>query len=160
MQYCVSLHDVPFAPTGSFLQLPSTGSHESTVQPFPSSQSVSVEQQLGVGVPLHWPLAHMSFAVQNCPSSQAVPNGAFCVSHFCSGSLQLPSRQLAFRLEQSLGLPEHFSFAHVSFMVQNKPSLHALVLAVYLQPFSGSHESSVHGLPSLQLTAVPPLHLP
>src|SRR5438552_6517697 len=46
--------------------------------------------------------------------------------------------------------------AHTSFVVQALPSLHALVLfACTHNPFAGLQESSVHTLPSSQLTAVP-----
>jgi hypothetical protein len=43
----------------------------------------------------------------------------------------------------------------VSPVVQAFPSLHGLVLFVWTQPVAGSHESSVHGLLSLQSTAEP-----
>jgi hypothetical protein len=49
---------------------------------------------------------------------------------------------------------------HVSFVVHAFPSLHGLVLLVWTQPDDGLHESSVHGLLSLQLGAGPPLQVP
>ena len=49
---------------------------------------------------------------------------------------------------------------HVSFVVQALPSSHEAVLLVCTQPIAGSHVSSVHGLPSSQLRAVPPTQVP
>jgi hypothetical protein len=40
--------------------------------------------------------------------------------------------------------------------VQALPSLHGAVLGVYTQPVAGLHESSVHGLASLQTRVTPP----
>jgi hypothetical protein len=55
--------------------------------------------------------------------------------------------------------PRHFPLAHRSDVVQALLSSHALVLFAKMQPFPVSHESSVHGLLSLQVTVVP-THLP
>jgi hypothetical protein len=48
----------------------------------------------------------------------------------------------------------------VSVCVQAFPSLQGSVLFVCTQPVSGAHESSVHGLLSLQLSGGPPTHSP
>ena len=44
--------------------------------------------------------------------------------------------------------------------VQNSPSLQGNVLLVLTHPIAGLHESSVQTLPSLQLGAGPPTHVP
>jgi hypothetical protein len=43
----------------------------------------------------------------------------------------------------------------MSFVVQALPSSQEAVLLVWTQPVPGLQESSVHGLPSLQLSVVP-----
>src|SRR5262249_62135051 len=56
-------------------------------------------------------------------------------------------------LQLSAGPPVHTPLRHTSMVVQGLPSSQAAVLLVCLQPPpTGSHESSVQGLLSLQLT--------
>jgi hypothetical protein len=66
----------------------------------------------------------------------------------------LPSLQLG------AGPPTQTPPAHVSFVVQALPSLHALVLLVCAQPVAGTHESFVQTLLSLQFGAGPPTQTP
>jgi hypothetical protein len=66
----------------------------------------------------------------------------------------LPSLQLA------AGPPLQVPPPHVSFVVQAFPSLQGFELFVCTHPLAGSHESVVHGLPSLQFGAGPPLQVP
>ena len=54
----------------------------------------------------------------------------------------------------------HAPFAHVSLTVQSLPSLQGALLCVNAQPLAGLQTSLVHGLPSLQVTVVPPTHVP
>jgi hypothetical protein len=60
--------------------------------------------------------------------------------------------------EQSIGEPLQTPFAHVSPVVHALPSSQVAVLSTFLHPSDVSQLSSVHGLPSSQLTAVPPTH--
>jgi hypothetical protein len=48
----------------------------------------------------------------------------------------------------------------VSVSVQAFPSSHGVVLLVYTQPVAGAQVSSVQTLPSLQIGAGPPTHVP
>src|SRR5262245_15201225 len=66
----------------------------------------------------------------------------------------LPSSQL------TAGPATHTRFAQVSLVVHALPSSHAAMLGVCTQPVPESQESSVHTLPSLQLTAAPATHIP
>jgi hypothetical protein len=56
--------------------------------------------------------------------------------------------------------PWHVPPLQASPVVQALPSSHAAELFVWAQPVAGLHESSVHGLLSLQLVAGPPWHVP
>jgi hypothetical protein len=56
--------------------------------------------------------------------------------------------------------PEQAPFEHLSYEVQELPSLQLEVLFVNLQPELGLHESVVQGLLSLHVSALPPLQLP
>ena len=53
--------------------------------------------------------------------------------------------------------PAHRPVAHESPLVQASPSLHSPVYGVAVQPDTASHRSTVHGLPSLQMLAAPPM---
>ena len=54
------------------------------------------------------------------------------------------------RLNDGQAAPTHTVAAHASFVVHASPSLHAAVLAGFVQPVEVLHTSSVHTLPSLQ----------
>jgi hypothetical protein len=56
--------------------------------------------------------------------------------------------------------PTHAPLLQVSFVVHALPSSHGAVLFVFTQPLTGSHESSVHTLPSSQFGGNPPTHAP
>jgi hypothetical protein len=58
------------------------------------------------------------------------------------------------------GLPEQTVAEHVSPDVHALPSLHGFVFATFKQPVAMLQESSVHTLPSLQLSGIPALHEP
>src|ERR1044071_9039847 len=72
-------------------------------------------------------------------------------------SLQSPSLTQA---QPEIGVPMHEPAWHTSPLVHELPSLQAELLLVWTQPLDGLHESSVHGLASLQLGAGPPTQLP
>src|SRR5439155_810648 len=74
--------------------------------------------------------------------------------------LQASSVQGLPSLQFEAGPPAHAPPLQASFVVQALPSLHGLVLFVWTHPEAGSHESSVQGLPSLQLIGGPPTHAP
>jgi hypothetical protein len=142
-----SLHAVPFV-TGVVRQ-PSAASHESVVHGLPSLQTSAVpaaqEPAWQVSAPLH-----------ASPSLQAVP--------FATGAVRQPSA--ASQESVVHGLPSLQTSAvpaaqepawHVSAPLHALPSLHAVPFATgaVTQPVAASQESVVHGLPSLQTSAVP-----
>jgi hypothetical protein len=63
-------------------------------------------------------------------------------------------------LQLGPGPPWQAPLSHVSPVVQAFPSLHMLTLLVWTHPVAGLHASSVHGFPSSQFCAGPPLHVP
>src|SRR5262245_41430642 len=63
-------------------------------------------------------------------------------------------------LQSSVEPAVHTRFAQVSCVVHALPSSHDAWLGACTQPVCGSQESSVHTLPSLQLTAGPATHMP
>jgi hypothetical protein len=54
----------------------------------------------------------------------------------------------------------HEPETHASPTVQNRPSSQVAVLFPWTHPVPGLHESSVQALPSSQLGAAPPTHVP
>src|SRR5262245_28699885 len=56
---------------------------------------------------------------------------------------------------QATGAPTQAPPAQVSPVVQESPSLHAIVLLTFAHPVAGTHESVVQTFPSLQLSGVP-----
>jgi hypothetical protein len=81
----------------------------------------------------------------------ALPSSQDAVLFVCTqplDGLQLSSVQTLPSLQSGGGPPTHDPLAQVSLVVQALPSLHGAVLLVCTQPVWGSHESSVHGLPS------------
>ncbi len=129
---------------------PDAGLHESVVHTFPSSQ-------LGAGPPTHAPPEQAS------PVVHALPSLHGAVLFACrqpdtelheSVVHTFPSSQL------SRGPPTQSPAAHWSPVVQTLPSLHGAVLLMWAQPETGSHESSVQGFASSQLSAPPLTHVP
>jgi hypothetical protein len=128
---------------------PVAGSHESSVQILPSSQT-------GGGPPLQAPPPQVSPDVQASPSSQAAV--LLALTQPVAGSQEssvhgLPS-------SHTTGVPEHDPPEHTSEAVQALPSSQAAVLFAFTQPVAGSHESSVQTLPSSQSGGAPPTHDP
>jgi hypothetical protein len=132
------------------LTQPVAGSHESVVQTLPSSQLAS-------GPATQMPPPHVSAAVQALPSSQAAV--LLALTHPVAGSQE--SSVHRFPSSQFGGAPDtQRPPAQVSPTVQALPSLQAAVLFAFTQPVAGSHESSVHGLASLQARGAPGLQTP
>ncbi len=108
------------------------------------------------GAPPHVPPAHLSPDVQRFPSSHP----ALLLVNAHAPPLQASVVQ-ALPSEQAIAAPAtHVLPAHLSFSVQGLLSLHGDTLAACLQPAMGSQLSSVHGLPSSQLSGPPALHTP
>ncbi len=112
----------------------------------------------GVVVPgVQMPPPHTSPTVQELPSEQE--RMLYVVTQPLTGShasvvQTLPSSQV-------LDAPgTHSPLTHASPTVQTLPSVQASVVMVLTQPMVGSHESLVHGLPSLHAGAEPPMHAP
>jgi hypothetical protein len=129
---------------------PDAGLHESSVQPFPSSQ-------LGATPPTQEPAAHVSFVVQALLSLQG------SVLSTCTqpiAGLHESSVQPLESLQFGATPPTQAPAAQVSFVVQALPSSHETVLLMWTQPLAGLHESSVQPLASSQFGAVPPTHAP
>jgi hypothetical protein len=145
-------HAVPFV-TAGFWQ-PVVGLQESVVQGFESLQLSAVP---AAQVP-DW---HVSAPLHALPSGHGVPFDTGVVVHPVEG-LQpsvvhtLPSLQLGG--VPAVQLPDW----QVSGPSQALPSEHEVpfATAVLTQPVAGLQESVVHGLPSLQLGAVPAVQLP
>ncbi len=124
--------------------------HESLVQKLLSLQVMAV--------PAHAPPPHLSPAVHALPSSQ----GAVLAMFWHAPLLVLQLSEVHGLLSlQSLAAPGvHAADLHTSPTVHGLPSLHAVVLALYWQPTSGSQASSVHKLPSSHTTCDPGRHTP
>ena len=133
--------------TGATLWQPFAASQLSTMHGLPVPQVIAV--------PTHAPLWHLSPTVQTLLSSQ----GKLLLAWPQVPPLQLSVVQ---RLPSShgMGVPAHAELAQRSLIVHGLPSLHALVLATYWQPLTGSQESVVHGLASLHVSVPPARHVP
>jgi hypothetical protein len=129
---------------------PVAGSHESSVQALPSSQ-------LGAAPPTQAPPEHVSPVVQAFPSSQVA---ALSVWTQPVAGLQESSVQALASSQSVAPPPTQLPAAQASPVVQGFPSSHDAVLFVWTQPVAGLHESSVQTLPSLQLGAGPLTHAP
>ena len=90
-----------------------------------------------------WQLAsmHRSCPLQRSSSSKARQSACWVHGHSTAAPAQAKSR-------------------HASPSVHGSPSSHGALLAVTTQPEAGSQASSEHGLPSSQVTALPPAHAP
>src|SRR5712692_9715361 len=129
---------------------PVAGLHESSVQTLPSSQ-------LGAGPPMQVPPLQVSLVVQALPSLQGL---VLLVCTQPVTGLQLSSVQTLLSLQLAAGPPTQVPPLHASLVVQAFPSLHGLVLLVCTQPVCVLQVSVVQTLPSSQLGAGPPTHVP
>jgi hypothetical protein len=132
---------------------PLAGSQESTLQTLLSLQVGGVE-------PMHLALmSHLSTVVQALPSLQAAPSTA--LARHPSAASQLSVVQGFLSSHASFAVPAaHSPAAQTSPTVHALLSLHAAVLAVWVQPSLTSQASLVQTLPSSQLGAMDPAHLP
>jgi hypothetical protein len=147
-----SLHEVPFN-TGVLAQ-PVAASQLSVVQTLPSLQSSAL-----AGV--HTPFWQVSFPLQTSPSAHEEPLGSGAVWHPAIGS-QLSVVQTLPSLHAS-GLPAaHTAAWQVSTPLQTLASAQEVPFTTgeYSQPKTGSQVSVVHGLASLQVSAVPAVQVP
>ena len=139
--------------SGSVRQ-PVAGSQLSVVQALPSSQTRAAPR---VQVPL-W---QVSAPLQRLPSLHDVPLATGAVWQPVAG-LQVSVVQGLPSLQVS-GVPAvQVPPWQVSAPLQRLPSVHEVpfVTAVFWQPVAGLQLSAVHGLPSLQVRAVPAVHIP
>jgi hypothetical protein len=152
LQTVLSAHDVPLG-TATFWH-PTTGSQLSVVQTLLSLQLSAVPAA-------QTPLWHVSLPLQTVPSAHGVPFRTGTWVHPKAGS-QLSVVQTLESLQLSAVPGVHAPFWQVSLPLQTLPSVHELPLATLLlwQPAIGSQLSAVHGLPSLQLRAVPVVQVP
>src|SRR5437870_4052163 len=106
----------------------------------------------GDGLPTHAPASHTSPVVQTSPSSQG-PAWGVCVQPLAGSHASsvhgLPSSQ------PRGPWPAQVPSVQVSSVVQASPSSQGPVFRVCPQPVRESHVSSVHGLPSSQLSRAP-----
>src|SRR5438034_3586056 len=119
------------------------------VHGFRSSHGAVLSGCVQAPSPSHWS------SVQTSPSSVHGVSAAVWQSWAASLHVLLHSGPLAHGSPLCLQTPP----LQVSVPLQKTPSLHGAVLLVCVQPLEGSHPSSVHGLPSLQLGAGPPTQL-
>jgi ABC-type glucose/galactose transport system permease subunit len=147
-----SLQEVPLR--SAVCWHPAIGSQVSVVQKLLSLQSR--------GVPAtHTPAWHVSAPLQRLPSLHEVPFASVVCWHPVTGSqVSVVHGLLSLQLS---GVPAvQVPAWHVSTPLHVFPSLHEVPFAsaVLWQPVSGSHVSAVHGLLSLQLSAVPAVQMP
>jgi len=109
------------------------------------------------GLPEQRSLLQVSLIVQYNPSSHAA---VLLVWPQPVAGLQESSVQASPSLQFGGGPPTHVPAWHLSPVVHALPSSHATALLVWTQPVGGVQESSVQPLPSLQLGAGPPTHVP
>jgi hypothetical protein len=129
---------------------PEPGLHASSVHGSPSSQ-------LPRASPTQAPPEHVSFAVQALPSSQSLALFAFTQPD--AGVHE--SVVHGFESSQSAAAPPtQLPPEQVSLLVHASPSEQGSELFAFTQPDPGVQPSSVHGLPSLQLTVGPPTQAP
>jgi hypothetical protein len=117
--------------------------------------------QFSGGPPMQRPAwLHVSFVVQALPSVQDRP-GTGVFTQPLAG-LHVSSVHVLWSSQFGGGPPTHAPLAlHWSFVVQALPSVQTRPgTGVFAQPVAGLHESSVHGLLSLQFGGGPPTHCP
>ena len=130
-------------------------------QPVAGLQLSSVHRLLSLhdtaAPPTQAPDEQVSPLVHAFPSSQAAV--LFTYAHPVAG-LQLSLVQTLLSLQVTAATPTHVPPEQVSPVVQAFPSSQTAVLFACAQPVAGLQLSSVQGLLSLQVTAVPPTHAP
>jgi hypothetical protein len=134
----------------SVLRQPVPSTHESSVQTLPSEQS-------GGGPPTHTLFAHVSPVVQVFPSLHGSVLAAN--THPVFGSHESVVHTFLSAQSTRVG-PEHTPWLHRSPVVQALPSSQVAVLFVWMQPFPGSQESSVHTFLSSHDRVPVPLQAP
>src|SRR5262249_232289 len=147
-----SAHDVPFV-TG-VLRQPRTGSQLSVVHGLLSLQLSAVPA-------VQAPLWQVSIPLQTVPSGDDVPVGPAAGWAPFTGSHEAIVQGLL-SLQLSAVPAVQTPLWHVSLPLQTVPSAHDVPFGAFAcwQPFTGSQESTVHGLPSLQLGPVPAVQTP
>ena len=143
---------LPFAFSG-LEQVPVAGLH------VPASWHWSSAVQVTGFAPVQTPAWQVSARVQASPSLQVVPFARLLCRQPAAGS-QLSAVQAFPSSQVSAGPATHTPAEHWSFVVQALPSSHEPATFVCTQPLAGSQESPVQTLPSLQLGAGPPTHVP
>src|SRR6266849_3536473 len=113
--------------------------------------------QLAAGPPTHAPAAQVSLVVQAFPS---LHGAVLLVCTQPVAGTQLSSVQTLPSSQLGAGPPTQVPPLHASLVVQAFPSLHGLVLLVCTQPVCVLQVSGVQTLPSSQLDAGPPTHVP
>ena len=129
---------------------PTTGEHESTVQPLLSSQFSCLPGWQA-------PALQLSPSVQALPSLQKLPPGMVTQPLALSQVAAVHTPALA----HCTAAPAwHNPAWQASPWVHASPSLHGPFCAVNAQPSLGSQASAVHGLPSPHTMPTPAVHLP
>ena len=129
---------------------PVAGSHESSVQTLPSSQS-------GGGPPMHTPAEQVSAVVQALPSSHDAV--LFVWTHPVAGSHESSVQALP-SVQSGGGPPTQVPPAQASGVVHGFPSSQDAVLFMCTHPVAELHESFVQTSPSSQSGGAPPTHAP
>jgi hypothetical protein len=97
---------------------------------------------------------------QTSPAVQAFPSLHAAALFACAQPVAgLHASSVQGLLSSQLGVPApgwQLPPEHTSPVVQAFPSLHTAVLLAWMQPVAGTHESSVHGLLSLQSSVPAP----
>jgi len=122
-----------------------------------SSVHTLLSLQLGAAPPTHEPPEQTSPVVHALPSLQASVLFV-CVQPVAGLQLSVVQGLLSLQLS-GVPAPQEPPL-QTSWPLQTLLSSHAAVLLVWVQPLAGSHESFVQELLSLQLTVVPPPHVP
>lgn len=130
-------------------------------QPVLGSQLSAVQGLLSLQVTAA-PLLQLPF-LQLSPWVQALPSSQLPLA----GALTQPPLGSQLSVVQALLSPQAFAAPglqppalHASPVVQTLPSSHGAEFTANMQPLSGSHASSVQGLPSAHCSGVPAAHAP
>jgi hypothetical protein len=124
---------------------PVAGTHASSVQTLPSVHESAAP-------PTQPPLLQVSLVVHALPSLQAA---VLFVNTHPEAGLHASSVQTFPSLHVTGGPAVQPPALQTSLIVQASPSSQAAALFVKTHPVAGAHESSVHTLPSTQVTAAP-----
>jgi len=152
LQTFPSLHEVPFS-TAVVVQ-PVAGLQVSVVQTLLSLQLSAVPA-------VQDPLWQVSAPLQTSPSGHGVPLVTDAWPHPKTGS-QVSVVQTLLSLQLSAVPAVHDPLWQVSVPLHTLASAHEVPFStgVFAQPVAGLQLSVVHTLPSLQLSAVPAVHVP